>query len=106
MICIDVGMNFFLLMSQLYFSQKLLGKSGMDDTSRVLNNDVPLIKVLQVNEKKRLLDFLQSNTTSDREKLDEIYRQKYPIIFNMLNGGLMNDWDFDFDFDPIEHYHP
>ena len=97
-------MNLFLLMCKLYFSQKIIGKFGMDDTLRKQREHVSLETIIQSNENKKLLDFLQTNTTSDQEKLDEIYRQRYPTIFNILNGGLMKDWEF--DFDSIEHYHP
>jgi hypothetical protein len=98
-------------------------KSGMDERQlfhpqslNVENNNenITLFQIFTLNEKKSMLDYLQSNHT-DIEKLAKINktdniegidRIKHPIIFNMFNGGLLDDWNFDFDFDvENDHYH-
>lgn len=122
-------MRLLLTLSYLYLFKKMsvffTDKSGMDERQlfhpqslNVENNNenITLFQIFTLNEKKVMLDYLQSNHT-DTEKMIEIGktdcikdidRIKYPIIFNMFNGGLLDDWNFDFDFDfdiENDHYH-
>jgi len=120
-------MRLFVTLSYLYLFKKMgvffTDRSGMDErplfhpqSVNVENNNenVTLFQILTLNEKKFMLDYLQSNHT-DTEKImlidkknhiEDIDRLKYPIIFNIFNGGLLDDWNFNFDFDvENDHYH-
>lgn len=116
-------MRLFVTLSYLYLFKKMgiffTDKSGMDERPlfhpQTINvENTTLLQILTLNEKKAVLDYLQSNFT-DTEKLAKINKNdhvldidriKYPIIFNIFNGGLLDDWNFNFDFDvENDHYH-
>jgi len=52
-----------------------------------------ILKIHETTEKKQ---FLESNNIPIDDKLYEIGNRNVPEVFNIINGGLFNDWEFDF----------
>jgi len=59
------------------------------------NNNESNYKVLEINKNKTLLDLLESNYTNVDCKLEIIGERKSPVIFNLFEGGLFDDWNFE-----------
>lgn len=53
-------------------------------------------KILQINEITNKIKFLESKNIPNNDKLYEISNKNIPNTINIINGGLYNDWDFDF----------
>ena len=68
-------------------------KSGNDE--RPLINDIEIKRIIELNEKKKLLDFLQSDKKSIYDKIDKIneFYGNSPKQIDLSKGGLFKDWD-------------
>jgi hypothetical protein len=85
------------------FQEKLViyGKSGNDErlehNEMLVINDIEMKILLEINKKKKLLDFLQSNQNiHDKiDKINEFYRNNIPKQIDLSKGGLFKDWDFE-----------
>lgn len=91
----------FTIISCLYMLKTFIkNREGIDQ--RIVffpneNDNITRVKIMKIQEKREMLDFFESNTTKIEDKLYEIYGRGVPSVFNLLKGGLLNDWNFDFD---------
>jgi hypothetical protein len=69
--------------------------SGNDERPNYVNNKLTIKKIYINFEKKQLLNYLQSDKISVFDKINIISVNKTPKPINVLNGGLLNDWNFD-----------
>ena len=99
-------MNLFVFFSSFFVLQKIYNKKLLGDDERFIyhpdqfNENITLAKIIYLNNIKNKLDLLESNDVSVLRKLDEIDEKLSSIApLNVLRGGLLNDWNFDF---PIE----
>ena len=102
-------MNLFVFFSSFFVLQKIYNKKLLGDDERFIyhpdqfNDNITLAKIIYLYNIKNKLDLLESNDVSVLRKLDEIDEidEKLSSIapLNVLRGGLLNDWNFDF---PIE----
>jgi len=93
---------FSLLYVVKYISNNL--RSGIDERfifyPNLINYDnVTTRKMLQIQETNKKIQFLESTKVSLDDKLYEIENRNVPQIMHLVNGGLFNDWEFNF----IEH---
>ena len=96
-------MYFFHLFSLLYLLKQYSSNNprlGIDERISIypnkIVNDISFEKILQIQENVEKIEFLKSNNVCIEDKLYEIGNRNIPKPFNMINGGLFNDWDFDF----------
>ena len=96
-------MHWFFLFSFLYVFKKYLNSqlSGIDERVEICSNklfydNISFERVLQIQEINEKIQFLESNNIPIYDKLYEIRNRDVPEIYNMSNGGLFDDWDFDF----------
>ena len=73
---------------------------GLDEhlvcSIHTIKHDNETIKqLINIQEKKDMLDFLKSNHTSIDTKLYAIGDKNMPTIINIFNGGLLDDWNFE-----------
>ena len=101
-------MNLFVFFSSFFVLQKIYNKKLLGDDERFIyhpdqfNENITLAKIIYLNNIQTKIDLLSSNDVSVLRKLDEIdeINDKLSIApLNVLSGGLLNDWNFDF---PIE----
>ena len=101
-------MNLFVFFSSFFVLQKIYNKKLLGDDERFIyhpdqfNENITLAKIIYLNNIQIKIDLLSSNDVSVLRKLDEIdeINEKLSIApLNVLRGGLLNDWNFDF---PIE----
>ena len=90
-------MNIIMLFFYLFVSQnyKKKIKSGKDE--RLIIN-VEKISIQQINEmleKKKLLDFLQSNKIGVNDKINKIKETNNTKLPDITKGGLLDAWNFD-----------
>jgi hypothetical protein len=81
----------------MFNNNKLPEKLGNDERP-IKNNDVEIKRIIELNEKKKVLDFLQSNQKSIYDKIDKIneFYGNSPTQIDLSKGGLFKDWDFEF----------
>jgi hypothetical protein len=99
-------------MTSLYLIKnymKMNAQSGFDQRidffPNIFNNNIDNVtfeQVLKIQEKSEMIDYLESNNTKTEDKLHEIGGRGVPSVLNVFNGGLLTDWNFEFDmeFDP------
>jgi hypothetical protein len=105
-------MNLFVFFSSFFVLQKNYNKKLLGDDERFIyhpdqfNENITLAKIIYLNNIQTKIDLLSSNDVSVLRKLDqleldqlELDKKLAPVPFNVLRGGLLNDWNFDF---PIE----
>ena len=63
------------------------------------SNHEEIYTILKIYETINKIYFLESNNVSIDDKLYEINEKNLPSAYKPFNGGLYNDWNFDF---PIE----
>ena len=56
-------------------------------------NPLELQKIIEINEKYKLLQYLTSNHTSIHNKLNALQQTNTPKPINYSSGGLFNDWN-------------
>ena len=74
--------------------------SGFDERyiyhSHVLPNDnITINEIIQIDKKKNAIYFLKSTEFTLEEKLDFVQDKRLPSIYNVFNGGLLDDWEFE-----------
>jgi hypothetical protein len=96
-------MYWIILFSLLYFVKKYVNNEiyGKDERiviypSKINYENTTSEKVLQIYETSEKITFLKSKNVSLDDKLYEIGNRNIPEAINIFNGGLFNDWDFDF----------
>jgi hypothetical protein len=76
-------------------------KSGNDERFEhneiLVINDIEMKLLLEINDKKKVLDFLQSNQKSIFDKIDKIneFYGNSPKQIDLSQGGLFKDWNFE-----------
>ena len=96
-------MHWFFLFSFLYVFKKYLNSqlSGIDERfifykSNFDSDNITILQILKIHETTEKIKFLESNNISIDDKLYEIVNKNVPEVINIINGGLFNDWEFDF----------
>ena len=96
-------MYWILLFSLLYIVKKYVnnGIYGADERiiiypSKINYDNTSSEKMLQIYETSEKISFLKSKNVSLDDKLYEIGNRNIPEVINIFNGGLFNDWNFDF----------
>ena len=100
-------MFWILLFSVLYISKKYIGNNenyGLDERftlykDKMFLEDITDEKMFKIYETSEKLAFLESTNISIDDKLYEIGNRNIPKAINILNGGLLNDWNFEFFVD-------
>ena len=83
----------YLFMSMNYKYQEKLG----NDERKPFSDETTLLpKIIENYEKKKLLDYLKLDNITDFNKIKKIHDFYGNNLNNMnlLNGGLLNDWNF------------
>ena len=77
-------------------------KNGYDQRYNIIEDKSALKKIIENNEKKNVLNCLESNNVSliyKLNKIDELnklyYEDSDPKIGNLSKGGLFCDWNFE-----------
>jgi len=88
---------FFYILRPLTQKQN---KYGLDERivfslHEIKYNNTTIEQIINIQEKKDMLDFLKSNHTSIDTKLYAIGDKNIPTIINIFNGGLLDDWNFE-----------
>jgi len=95
---------YYLFMFKNYKFQKntvINSKSGNDERFEhneiLVINDIEMKLLLEINYKKKVLDFLQSNQKSIFDKIDKIneFYGNGPKQIDLSQGGLFKDWNFE-----------
>ena len=91
-----------MLMFSLYLFNNFVVKNyrtGMDEriyfTPFLRENTSTIYNIFKIQENIEKIHFLELTNISIDDKLFEIYKN-VPKQISMYNGGLFNDWDFDF----------
>jgi hypothetical protein len=107
-------MKLFTILSSLYLLKTFIKinkemNEGIDERIiifpiEIINENMYRDKIIKIYENSKMLDFLASNCTNNEDKIYEIGERGLPSISNLFNGGLLSEWnfEFDFDFDPNE----
>jgi membrane protease subunit (stomatin/prohibitin family) len=98
-------MKLFAILSSLYVLKsffKHIERDGLDERLvffpyEMKNDNVTKMQIMKIQETREMLDFLESNETTPEDKLYEIGGRGVPSIFSILKGGLLSDWNFEFD---------
>jgi hypothetical protein len=89
-------MTIFCIIYLLFNNSKYKSRLGYDERFPIKEDKN---KIIELYEKKKLLDILKSDnfgTLSKIKQINEFYGNKnIPQKMNLLNGGLLKDWDFD-----------
>lgn len=94
--------NLLFIFSFLYWFDTYIVKNykvGMDERIYFYpnkNNITTIYKILKIQENIENLWFLESKSVSIDDKLFEIDKN-VPQKMSMYNGGLYNDWHFNFE---------
>lgn len=79
----------------------LNSKSGnynrFENNEILVINDIEMKLLFEINEKKKVLDFLQSNQKNIFDKMDKIneFYRNGPKQMDLSQGGLFKDWNFE-----------
>ena len=101
-------MKLFTIFSSLYLLKTFIRnkeiEQGIDERlvifpDELTNEKVTREQIIKIQEKREMLDFLESNHTKTEDKLHEIGGRGMPSILSLLSGGLLSDWNFEFDFE-------
>jgi len=105
-------MYFFTIISCLFALKSFIrneDKAGFDERiiffpSEMINDNVTRAQIMKIQEKREMLDYLESNETTIGDKLYKLGGQGVPSIFSILKGGLLSDWNFEFDIEDDENF--
>lgn len=92
-------MNLILLFTYLFAFKNHKSKEWLGTDQRFpLKEDKTLMpKIIENFKKKELLNYLRSDNINILIKVDAInkFNNNTPKPFNLLNGGLLDKWDFE-----------
>lgn len=93
-------MNLISLLAYMFVFNNYKSKEwlGNDERFPLIEDKSLMPKVVENFEKKKLLDYLSSENTSLINKITAInlfYNTNIAKPFNLTNGGLFKDWDFE-----------
>ena len=105
-------MNIFVFFFSFFILNKIYNKKLLGDDERFIyypeqfNENVTSGRIIYLHNIQNKINLLSSNDVSILIKLDELEldqleldKKLAPVPFNVLRGGLLDDWNFDF---PIE----
>ena len=93
-------MYWLIIFSFLYIVKKYLinnERLGLDERIVFIPDNVTFEKMFKIYETTEKIAFLESNNVSLDDKLYDIGNRNMPEQYVVFNGGLFNDWNFDFD---------
>lgn len=98
---------FYYTMYSLYLLNSFMKNTdriGLDERviffpNEFKNDNITKVQIMKIQENRKMLDFLESNETKIEDKLYEIGGRGVPGIFRLLKGGLLSDWNFEFDIE-------
>jgi hypothetical protein len=93
-------MNLIFILTYLFGLKNYKSKktSGKDERHPLVEEKTIINKCIENNQKKILLDYLQSNNINIYYKINsinEFYGNNNPKPFNLSSGGLLDDWNFE-----------
>jgi hypothetical protein len=59
------------------------------------SENITIQQILDIYEKNKCLAFLESKSISIEEKIYQLGDKGVPKIYNVYNGGLLDDWNFE-----------
>jgi hypothetical protein len=70
---------------------------GNDERYPLIDDRKEMLKIIENFKKKELLEYLRYNNTNIINKMYKVneYYGKMPKPMNLLNGGLLEDWNFE-----------
>jgi len=91
--------SFLYVFTPFYISNN--PRVGLDERiiihrGKIKGDNITSEIMLKIYETTENLQFLQSSNTSMDEKLYFSGNRNVPKVFTIFNGGLMDDWNFDF----------
>jgi len=97
-------MYFFILISFLCVLRSYILRNprvGIDERigfypDKLFIDNITSETIFKIHETSEKIQFLESNNIHIDDKLYEIGNRNVPETLNIINGGLFNDWDFDF----------
>ena len=104
-------MRLFAMLSYLYLFKmffKNIEREGLDERliffpREMITDNVTKVQIMKIQQKREMLDYLESNETKTEAKLYEIGGRGVPSIFSILKGGLLSDWNFEFEIEDDEN---
>jgi hypothetical protein len=95
------------LLYSLCLAKSFIDRAGLDERviffpNEIKNNNVTKFQIMKIQQKREMLDFLESNETKTEDKLYEIGGRGVPAILSLVKGGLFSDWNFEFDQDELK----
>lgn len=98
-------MNVFIIFSALLMLHQIYNKKILGDDERFIyypyqfKENISSERIIYLHNIKNKIDLLTSKDISVLRKLHEIDDKLSEAPFNILGGGLLDEWNFDF---PIE----
>ena len=98
-------MKLFAIFSSLYVLKSFLReRAGLDEricffSNEIKNDNVTREHIMKIQETTEMIDFLELNTTKTEDKLHEVTGRGVPAVLNIFKGGLLSDWNFEFDLE-------
>ena len=100
-------MYFFTIISCLYVLMSFIKndvRAGFDERiiffpREMIKDNITRAQIMKIQEKREMLDYLESNETTIGDKLYELGGRSAPDVFSILKGGLLSDWNFEFDIE-------
>ena len=91
---------FYLLYSyrKVLLSNLFLGSDERVDfyPDKIFIHNITSKQIFNIHETNEKIKFLESNNNTIDDKLYEIDNRNVPKVFDIYNGGLLNDWEFEF----------
>ena len=88
----------FILFLYLFMFKNIKLNERLGNDERSIINEIEMKRIFEINEKKKVLAFLQLNEKSIYEKIykiNEFYGYS-PKQIDLSKGGLFKDWDSEF----------
>ena len=103
-------MYFLPIISCLYVLKsyiKNIEREGFDERviffpNEINNDNLTREQIMKIQGKREMLDFYESNNTTMEDKLFEATGRGMPSIFDIFKGGLLTDWNLEFDQDELK----
>jgi len=98
-IYIHIQMNFIKIITYLFVfkNYEFQDKLGNDERFPIIEDKILTKKIIENHQKNELLNYLKLNSVSTYDKINKInyFYGNMPKPINILNGGLLDDWNFD-----------
>jgi len=95
------GFLLSILYSLFCISKKNNQQLGFDSkivfySEKIKHDNTTIEKIMKINKITEKINLLRSTNLSIDDKLYEISNRNIPNTININNGGLYNDWNFEF----------